>query len=186
MHERVDEPFSDESRRGVRIVRSMPVASRRLGLRGVADVVEFHRISETDQLDDGSQLCELTGRDGHWIIVPVEYKRGRPKTDDRDAVQLCAQALALEEMMLVKIHNGCIYYGETRHREDIYLSDELRTRTKWLAQEMRRTLDLGRTPLAEKGKKCSQCSLVEYCQPKWTIRPRNVFAYVKKKLEEDD
>lgn len=105
LHNRVDDPFKDESRTTLRIVRGMPVVSQQLGLRGVADVVEFHAGKEHIE----GEYCRLENRGGWWRPVPVEYKRGRPKRDDRDAVQLCAQAIALEEMLQVHIPSGFLF-----------------------------------------------------------------------------
>ncbi|WP_425059684.1 hypothetical protein SCACP_02810 [Sporomusa carbonis] len=174
LHERVDDQFADESRKSVRIVRSMPVVSRNLGLRGVADVVEFHWNKEFTS----RETCRLKGREGWWRPVPVEYKRGKPKPDDRDAVQLCAQAMALEEMMQILIPSAFIFYGETKHRQTITIDERLRQYTTHLARRMHQLVQDGQTPKAQKGKRCSQCSLVEDCQPYWMLRHRPVEKYL--------
>jgi CRISPR-associated exonuclease Cas4 len=174
LHERTDDPFEDETRKTLRIVRAMPVVSRKLGLRGVADVVEFHRTKEFCE----GETCLLEGREGWWRPVPVEYKRGRPKPDDRDAVQLCAQAMALEEMMQVAIGSGFLFYGQTKHRERIVLGAALRQHTVDLAARMHLFAREGKTPRTQRGKRCSQCSLVEQCQPYWMLRHRSVEAYL--------
>lgn len=176
LHERADDPFGDESRKTVRIVRSMPLVSYRLGLRGVADVVEFHRSKD----GGAGETCRLAGRTGQWRPLPVEYKRGRPKPDDRDAVQLCAQAMALEEMLLVTVREGYVYYGQTRHRQPVVFDDSLRQHTVDLAARMHQLVREGTTPKAQKGKHCSQCSLVEECQPKWMLRHRPVKDYLQR------
>lgn len=183
LHERADDPFKDESRSDVRIVRALPVLSKKLGLRGVADVVEFQRV---DQAIPG-ETCTLAKRQGDWKPLPIEYKRGRPKSDDRDAVQLCAQAMALEEMLQVRIEKGYLFYGQTRRREMIVFDDALRERTVFLAERMHVLFAQGLTPKAEKGKHCSLCSLVELCQPKWNLRSRSVSNYLAKmcQVEED-
>lgn len=184
LHDRTDDPFGDETRRTLRTVRSMPLVSRQLGLRGVADVVEFHWSKERIE----GKTCRLKDRDGWWRPVPVEYKRGRPKPDDRDAVQLCAQAMALEEMLLVSIEAGFLFYGQPKRREPIVLDEALRQHTQQLASRMHQLAGEGRTPKAKKGKRCSQCSLVEQCQPYWTIRHRPVADYLARmcRVEEDD
>lgn len=184
LHERTDDPFVDESRKTLRIVRAMPVVSRKLGLRGVADVVEFRKAKEFSK----GETCLLEGRGGWWRPVPVEYKRGRPKPDDRDAVQLCAQAMALEEMMQVTIDVAFLYYGQTKRREQIVLDEMLRQHTVDLALRMHLLAREGKTPRAQKGKRCSQCSLVEQCQPYWMLRHRSVDAYLKRMchVEVDD
>ena len=184
LHERADDPFFDESRKAVRIVRSMPVVSKQLALRGVADVVEFH-YSKT-KID--GETCQLKDRDGWWRPLPVEYKRGKPKKDDRDAVQLCAQAVALEEMLGVTIASGCLFYGETKRREVVEFTLPLRQHTMELSQKMHQLVRDGITPKAKKGKRCSQCSLVDDCQPYWMLRHRPVAAYLARmcSLEADE
>jgi len=179
LHERTDNPFEDETRKDVRAVRAMPVISKNLGLRGVADVVEFHR---TKDAVAGVTVC-LKNRKGWWRPYPVEYKRGRPKPDDRDAVQLCAQAIALEEMMGVSIESGFLYYGQTRHREEIIFTQKLRAHVEQLAGLMHKMITEGKTPKAKKGKHCSLCSLKEICQPDLTIRHRSVKEYIERMVD---
>ncbi len=181
LHERTDDPFEDETRTTLRTVRAMPLISRKLGLRGIADVVEFHQEKE---LIEG-KTCRLEGREGWWRPIPVEYKRGRPKKDDRDAVQLCAQAMALEEMMQVSIDTGFLFYAQTKHREKIVLDETLRLHTIELASRMQQFFREGKTPKATKGKRCSQCSLVEECQPTWTLRHRPVKEYLARMCREE-
>ena len=173
LHDRTDDPFFDESRKGLRIIRGMPLVSHRLRLRGVADVVEFQLSPQYV----ANETCRLQGRDGWWHPVPVEYKRGRPKPDDRDAVQLCAQAMALEEMMHVSIPSGYLYYGDTRRRELIAMDERIRQFTADMAARMHRLAREGCTP---KAKHCSHCSLVDHCQPDWMIRHRSVAKYLRK------
>ncbi len=176
LHERADDPFKDESRKTLRIVRSMPVVSQQLGLRGVADVVEFHACKEHVE----GENCRLANRGGWWRPVPVEYKRGRPKKDDRDAVQLCAQAVALEEMLQVKILSGFLFYGKTKHRHEVVLSEPLREHTFELSNRMHSLASEGITPKAQRSKHCSLCSLTEHCQPYWMLRHRPVKAYLER------
>ena len=116
MHERVHEE-QRESRGNVRIEYGIPLRSLRLGLIGKADVVEFHRIGK-----------------GVWQPFPVEYKRGKPKLDHCDMIQLCAQAICLEEMLLVSIPHGAIFYGRTRRRFDVTFDDALRKETEEAAK----------------------------------------------------
>lgn len=174
LHNRADDPFKDESRKTLRIVRSMPVVSHQLGLRGVADVVEFH----ADKGHIGGKNCRLVNRGGWWRPLPVEYKRGRPKRDDRDAVQLCAQAIALEEMLQVHIPAGFLYYGKTKHRQAVALNASLRQHTFELSKRMHRLVLEEITPKAQKGRHCSLCSLKEQCQPNWMLRHRPVKNYL--------
>lgn len=176
LHERADDPFTDETRKDIRTVRSVPVVSTELGLRGVADVVEFRRGKDFV----AGETCRLENREGWWRPYPVEYKRGRAKPDDRDAVQLCAQAMALEEMMGVSIPQGFLFYGQTKRRVPVELDTRLRQYTMELAERMRRLAAAGTTPRAPKGRHCSQCSLVEQCQPYWMIKHRSVSAYLER------
>ncbi|QDR82295.1 CRISPR-associated protein Cas4 [Sporomusa termitida] len=183
-HERADDPFFDESRKTVRIVRSMPLVSHRLGLRGVADVVEFHH----SKPEISGETCQLKDREGWWRPLPVEYKRGKPKKDGRDAVQLCAQAVALEEMLGLTITSGCLFYGETKRREAVEFTPALRQHTMELSRKMHVLVREGITPKAKKGKRCAQCSLVDDCQPYWMLRHRPVAAYLARmcSLEADE
>lgn len=176
LHERTDDPFEDETRKTVRIVRAMPVVSQKLGLQGVADVVEFHQSKEYHE----GKACRLENRQGWWRPVPVEYKRGRPKSDDRDAVQLCAQAIALEEMLQISLDMGFLFYGQTKHRETVNFDMTLRQHTSDLATCMHKLAGEGKTPKAQKGKHCTMCSLVEQCQPKWRMRHRSVGNYIER------
>ena len=179
LHERTDNPFEDETRKDVRVIRAMPVVSKKLGLRGIADVVEFHR---TENALAGVTV-HLKNRKSWWRPYPVEYKRGRPKPDDRDAVQLCAQAIALEEMMGVSIESGFLYYGQTRHRVEVKFTQELRVHAEQLAGLMHKMIIEGKTPRAKKGKHCSLCSLKEICQPDLTLRHRSVKEYLARMVD---
>jgi CRISPR-associated exonuclease Cas4 len=175
LHGRVDHGLPEESRPGVFVCRSLPVASQRLGITGRADVVEFHYLGETS--DCGG--VELRSRTGYWQPYPVEYKRGRPKQGDWDAVQVCTQAMCLEEMLGVRVPEGAIFYGRTRRRQTIPLSSGLRTRVETLAEEMHQLVAAGTTPPVPKGiRGCSRCSLVEVCLPK-ARRTRRVDRYLK-------
>ncbi|MEG6615832.1 CRISPR-associated protein Cas4 [Peptococcaceae bacterium 1198_IL3148] len=179
LHERADNPFENETRKDVRVVRAMPVVSKKLGLRGVADIVEFYRTG--DVLEEVT--VRLKNRKGWWRPCPVEYKRGRPKRDDRDAVQLCAQAMALEEMLGVKIEFGFLYYAQTKRRVEIAINQQLRTRVEELSSKMHQMFADGKTPKAQKGKHCSLCSLKEICQPSLTIRHRSVKEYLAQMVD---
>jgi CRISPR-associated exonuclease Cas4 len=159
-HEKVDEG-GWESRHGVRTVFGLPLRSLRMGLVGKADVVEF------------------SGGDGRDAIVfPVEHKRGRPKQKDCDRVQLCAQAMCLEEMLGLKVAEGALFYGKTRRREDVAFDAGLRGLTEDTARELHCLLDTGSTPRAEYGKKCGSCSLLNVCMPKVSAERRSVKRYM--------
>lgn len=184
MHERVDDPFASEVRRDVITSRSVSLVSSRLGLYGVADVVEFIRA-------DKSSGIGMEGYSGVWQPVPVEYKRGKPKSDERDAVQLCAQAICLEEMYEngkgspLVIEQGYLFYGETRHRLEVIFSHELRNKVETYARRMHEMFARGQTPSAKYRTHCKACSLVEICNPKAFDNPRKVNDYLKNVLEMD-
>ncbi len=151
-----------EWRRGVRVVRSLPLASRRLGLAGQADVVEFR---PADDQTPPQQTTRIPGLEGTWSVSPVEYKRGRPKTNDCDRIQLCAQALCLEEMLGVAIPNGQIYYGLQRNRTDVALDAPLRRRVRELVATVRAMLARPDLPPPQHSRKCRACSLNLLCLP---------------------
>lgn len=157
MHERVDTE-NRESRGKVRIEFGMPLRSLRLGITGRADVVEFHR------KDDGT-----------WQPFPVEYKRGKPKGGNCDRVQLCAQALCLEEMIHVDIPAGALFYGQTRHRHDVVFDKALRDETENAVVQLHRLMESGVTPPPVYSKKCDSCSLYDLCLPKMN---RNASKYL--------
>lgn len=136
----------DESRPGIRITRGMPVRSLRLGISGQCDIVEFHA-------------------DGR--VVPVEYKRGKPKAHRADEVQLCAQGLCIEEMLGIEITRGALYYGERHRRTEVEFDPELRQLVGSTAAAVHDCLKAGLTPLAEYDpRRCDACSLIDQCQPK--------------------
>ncbi len=148
-----------ELRDGILLSRGLRLRSLRLGLVGVADVVEFHPAGE------GAGV-EVSGLDGRWLPRPVEYKRGRPKPGDWDLVQLCAQALCLEEMLEVDVRRGDIFYGQPRRRLEVELDPGLRRRTQELCLHLHRLTRAGITPPPRAGPQCRSCSLVELCLPK--------------------
>lgn len=158
MHDRADNPFLFESRGTVLISRSVPLLSRTLGLFGVADVVEFHLCADRGAV--------LDGREGMWMPFPVEYKRGVAKPDDRDMVQLCSQAMCLEEMLGIEVREGALFYGKTRRRQIVAFDDLLRHRVIDLARRMHELYDMGVTPPPKRTTACKRCSLEGYCLPK--------------------
>jgi len=168
-HERVHSVQS-EVRRGVRTVTGMALRSTRLGVVGVADVVELHR---TDT--------------GTWRPVPVEHKRGRPKAHRADDVQLCAQAMALEEMFAVEITDGALFYGQARRRTKVIFDADLRALTQRVAAETRAMIQAGITPrIAYDKARCDGCSLLGMCRPHTTGPSRSASAWLIGQLEADD
>ena len=152
-----------ESRGDLLITRSVRLRSLRLGLVGQADVVEWHQ-SEAPEARPAT-VVRLPGHPGWWRPLPVEYKRGRPKPERTDEVQVCAQALCLEEMMGVSIAAGALFYGQPRRRKDVPLDAGLRQETEALAKRMHELFEAGRTPPARLEPKCGNCSLKERCLP---------------------
>ncbi|HWR37350.1 MAG TPA: CRISPR-associated protein Cas4 [Clostridia bacterium] len=153
MHEKADSG-TEELRGGVRIVRGLLLESRILALTGRADVVEFRPAP-----------------------FPVEYKRGKAKPTDCDIVQLCAQALCLEEMLGTSVPAGAIFYGEPRRRTEVAFSDALRERTTMLTEQMHTLHAAGVTPAATPGRHCRNCSLVALCLPNATSGERSALRW---------
>jgi CRISPR-associated exonuclease Cas4 len=141
---------------GILIARGLRLVNRRLGLIGVADVVEFH--------PDGNGVV-LPGHRGEWRPFPVEYKRGKPKTHNADRIQLCAQALCLEEMLGVNIGEGALFYAQPHRREKVVFDDSLRQEVKYRAREFHALIRDAVVPVAEYDSRCRQCSLLDICQP---------------------
>ena len=163
LHERVHEA-DDESRGNVRIARGLRLRSLRLGLSGQADVVEFHHHGDA------------------WLPFPVEYKRGKPKTGSFDTVQLCAQALCLEEMKSVAIEAGALFYGTTHRRLDVVFDQPLRNQTAAAADRLHRLIERGLTPPATYEKKCDSCSLFSLCLPKSAGQNKSATAYLNRMI----
>jgi len=169
MHNKVHET-KYEKRNNIITARGLRLFSTELGISGQADVVEFHKS------DKG---CALPGFSGKWTVFPVEYKRGKPKQNKSDEVQLCAQAVCLEEMLDVDISEGAIFYGKNRRRLSVVFGSELRSLTKKTAENIHEMFAAGRTPKAEYSKKCDSCSLKDICMPKKTDGKMQVKKYIK-------
>lgn len=174
LHQRADDPFAKEIRDGVIIARALPVASYRLGLYGVCDVVEMH---------PATAGVPLPGRTGAYQPVPVEYKRGKEKDDPCDEAQLCAQAMCLEEMLATTIEYGCLFYGETRRRVQVALTAELRGLVTEYAAEMHALYERGHTPRVRPSKACKSCSLVNICLPDMQAATRSAASYIQKQID---
>ncbi|MCF8053808.1 MAG: CRISPR-associated protein Cas4 [Deltaproteobacteria bacterium] len=160
MHERAHSE-TRETRGNITTARGLPLRSLRLGLVDKADVVEFHR-----------QPASVAQP------FPVEYKRGKPKVESCDKIQLCAQAMCLEEMLNVAVLDGAIFYGTTNRRFDVAFDDLLRRETEETARATHALLDAGVTPPPEHRKSCESCSLLHGCFPK-ALRPgRSAVAYI--------
>jgi CRISPR-associated exonuclease Cas4 len=161
LHERTHSQHA-ETRRGVRTERGMPIRSLELGVAGMADVVEF---------------------DEKGVPFPIEYKRGRPKKGNMDEIQLCAEAMCLEEMLGKRIPEGALFYGKIKRRKTVPFDEPLRAQTKTTAARLHALLHSGVTPPPKYGPKCKSCSLVENCLPKIFSREKKVRQYVTRMLE---
>jgi CRISPR-associated exonuclease Cas4 len=171
MHERVD-AGGQAARRDVRVEYSVPLRSLRLGVTGKADVVEFHRKTGT-------------GKTKRAILqpLPVEYKRGKPKKDNYDKVQLCAQAICLEEMLDAEIPCGALFYGKTRRRQDVLFDDSLRKVTEDAAEELHALFESALTPKPVYKRKCDSCSFINVCLPKTLEGRRSANQYLLKAIQ---
>ena len=173
-HQRAHDERQRERRGDTLILRGLPVFSRTLGLSGKCDVTEFHA--------DPSG-APLEGEEGLWQPYPVEYKRGAPKSGDEDKLQLCAQAMCLEEMLCCDVPEGALFYGETRRRLNVSFDPELRQRVVSLTGEMHRLFSRGHTPKVKPTKACNACSLKELCLPALS-RKKPVADYLRHAMEE--
>lgn len=174
IHNRVDDPFFTETRNGVITTCSVPVASYRLGLSGICDVVEFWTSPDGVKLPNRQEL---------YLPVPVEYKRGKPKRDPVDEAQLCAQAMSLEEMLSADIPRGYLFYGQTRHREEVELTPQLRALVQDVSAEMHNYFKRGYTPRVKTSKACRSCSLADICLPVLNEKTIAASQYIKQQIE---
>ncbi|NLO48321.1 MAG: CRISPR-associated protein Cas4 [Clostridiales bacterium] len=175
MHETVHDSGFTEKRGSLLLSRGMPVKSESLKLSGICDMVELIKTP------DG---VTISGRPDKYLIYPVEYKRGRPDERGADAWHLCAQVLCLEEMFATDIPEGAIYYGETRKRMIIPITDELRNEVRAAVYEMHEILKRGHTPRVKPQKACRNCSIREICNPSIMSRG-SVRDYIKEVLNDN-
>lgn len=151
-----------ETRNGILIRRGLSVFSRTMGISGNCDIVEFHPSEEGISISKDSK---------RYLPVPIEYKRGEPKQYQADDLQLCAQAMCLEEMLLCKIEKGYLFYGETRRRTEVLFSSDMRSTVKAFCEEMHKLYLKQYTPKVKISKKCNACSLKDICLPKLNQNP---------------
>lgn len=161
-----------EKRGNLIIARGLRIKSRSLGVTGICDVVEFHK---------SSGGIKLSAYDDLWLPYPIEYKKGEPKTNNADELQLCGQAMCLEEMLLCDISCGSLFYGENRRRTHVEFTNELRTQVKEMLAEMHELWEKGYTPKVKAQKGCNACSLKEICVPK-LFKEQSVSTYINSKL----
>ena len=183
LHEHVDAGGS-ETRKTLHLARSIRLFSRNLGITGVADMVEFHLANVEFTQEGMRQAIPLKDVSGLWKPFPVEYKRGKPKSHRADEVQLCAQAICLEEMLNVNIPSGALFYGELRRRSDVSFDADLRKLTAETAKGVHDLLSSGITPEATSGKWCTLCSLVDTCKPKQLTARHSARLWLERQLDE--
>ncbi len=176
LHNRVDEK-GHESRGDIRIVRGLYIRSLRLGLAGMADVVEFHRVNQPPRCTD--TLVKLHAAEGWWKPFPVEHKRGKPKPGPCDEAQLCAQAICLEEMLSVHITNGALFYHSIRRRRDVAFDCSLRALCEEAAVKLRELLCSHVTPPAVNDDRCEYCSLINLCSPHISSGKKSAMRFVE-------
>lgn len=175
LHHRAHDETQRERRGNLLILRGLAIQSPTLGISGVCDVVEFHA---------SPQGVPIHGEEGLWLPYPIEYKRGKPKSNQADELQLCAQAMCLEEMLCCSIQEGALFYGETKRRTVVSFVPALREQVVSLLQEMHQLYRRGYTPKCKPTKSCNACSLKELCLPK-LMKKQNVSAYLRSAMEED-
>ena len=172
MHSRAHDEAIKERRGSLLVVRGLFVRSRELGLSGICDVVEFRQ-------DAGG--ISLHGEEGAWKPTPIEYKRGSSKNSDCDRLQVCAQAMCLEEMLGCDIECGHLFYKQTQSRELVRFSNELRESVRKSADEMHQLFSRGYVPRVKKNRACIACSLADECLP--ALQSRSAFSYIDEALE---
>lgn len=174
LHEKAHDSTAREKRGDLIVTRDMRIHSADLGISGSCDVVELQKSGEG---------IPLPGQEGLWQPYPVEYKRGSPKITEMDKLQLCAQAMCLEEMLCCDIPEGAVFYGEIRRREVVDLDVELRNQVRELLGQMHDLYRRSHTPKVKPTKSCNACSLKELCLPK-LVRKTSVADYLRKRMEE--
>ncbi len=176
MHEKAHDSSFREVRNNTLIRRDVKVFSASLGITGACDIVEFRK-------DPGG--IPLVEEEGLYLPFPVEYKHGAPRTDSANELQLCAQAMCLEEMLCCDVLQGALYFGETRHRITVSFTQDLRQEVRELLSEMHMLFSRGYTPKVKPSKSCNACSLKEVCLPK-LMRTKTVAEYLHLRTEDQD
>ena len=156
VHERCHDDGFIEKRGDLLVTRGLRVFSRTLGVTGQCHVVEFQKNTEG---------CHLQGYSGTWRPYPIEYKRGKSKLIDADRLQLCCQAMCLEEMLGIAVNQGALYYNETHRRECVEFTDELRQKVRAMLREMHTYYANAYTPKVKPKSGCQSCSLKDICLP---------------------
>lgn len=173
LHKKAHDSSASERRGNVLIKRAIRVFSPSLGISGECDVVEFHR---------NENGISLPNEVGHWEVVPIEYKRGEVKNSNIDELQLCAEAMCLEEMLCCEISYGYLYYGKTRKRTYVGFDENLRNSVKESFEEMHELYSKKYTPKVKQKKSCLNCSLNDICLPKIS-KIKSVSKYIEETIE---
>jgi CRISPR-associated exonuclease Cas4 len=171
-HKHAHDAGTTEKRGNTIITRGLRIRSDRLRVSGICDVVEFHKSKEG---------ITLSGYEDTWQPYPIEYKKGNEKPNNADELQLCGQAMCLEEMLLCTIPSGSLFYGEIRRRVPVEFTDELRNQVEAMLTEMHELWKRGYTPKVKAHKGCNACSLKEICIPRLS-RVKTVNAYIQERL----
>ncbi|MBQ6518575.1 MAG: CRISPR-associated protein Cas4 [Anaerolineaceae bacterium] len=174
IHENVHDSDFNEKRKDKLLIRGLYVHSQNLGISGQCDLVEF--------IKDDINGISLNSKKGFWVPIPVEYKRGKTKIIDADRLQLCAQAICLEEMLYCTISKGFLFYNTTKNREEVLFTEQLRHLVYETYQKMHELYKRGYTPKAKETKSCKSCSLINLCLPK-TEKYKSVEKYISAELE---
>lgn len=172
VHEKVHDCMIKESRGNVKIIRAMKIRSFELGISGECDAVELKKSSA------GVLIPKLSGR---YLVTPVEYKKGKRKVGQEDILQLVAQAMCLEEMLVTQLTHGYLFYHQTRSRQEVIFTEDLRKEVRKICQEMHAMMKKSHTPKVKTGKKCQQCSLRNVCLPVIN-RKRSVKQYIARRI----
>lgn len=157
-HSHADDPFYRQVAKGMHLLRSVSIASKELGLSGIIDIMELHP-------SDSRQGIEIQNIKGRWMPYPIEYKHGKPKSDNSDALQVAAQAMCLEEMYGIVVDHGAVFYHQTRHRQIISVTEELRNEVRDASDRMHFLFDSSTIPAPMQSPKCKKCSLINLCLP---------------------
>lgn len=174
LHRKANNAFIREKRVNKLIVRAMPVKSNELGITGICDVVEF--VADKNGIS-------LEGEEGKFKVYPVEYKRGKPKTDDSDILQLTAQVMCLEEMLLCDIDKGFLFYNEIKHRVEVSITNREKEKVRSIVSEMHQYYKRRYTPNVKAGSFCYNCSLQNVCIPE-IMNKQSVKSYIDRKINE--
>lgn len=174
IHKRADQPFLREKRKNKLVVRGMPIQSKSLKVTGICDVVEFI------QEDKG---VEIFGEKGKYIPVPVEYKRVKPKSQESNLLQLTAQAICLEEMLVCEVKIGFLFYNEVKQRIEVPITEKLQDKFKKVVSEMHEYYSKRYTPKVKIGNHCRSCSLQNICLPT-LMNKRSVKSYIEGMINE--